>query len=41
MGAGKTEKIRLIRVDIHEVRWEGLTKEHPGGKEASEYAKNL
>lgn len=41
MGAGKNEKIRLIGVDTPEVRWEGLTEEQPGGKEASEYVKNL
>lgn len=38
---GKPEKIRLIGVDTPEVKWEGLTKEQPGGKEASEYVKNL
>lgn len=36
MENGKTEKIRLIGVDTPEVRWEGLTEEQPGGKEASE-----
>ena len=41
MDAGKTEKIRLIGVDTPEVKWEGLTEEQPGGKEASEYVKNL
>ncbi|WP_439490861.1 thermonuclease family protein [Algoriphagus sp.] len=41
MGSGKNEKIRLIGVDTPEVRWEGLTEERPGGKEASEYVKNL
>lgn len=41
MENGKTEKIRLIGVDTPEVRWEGLTEEQPGGKEASEYVKNL
>lgn len=38
---GKPEKIRLIGVDTPEVKWEGLTKEQPGGKEASEYLKKL
>lgn len=38
---GKTEKIRLIGVDTPEVKWEGLTEEQPGGKEASDYIKNL
>lgn len=38
---GKPEKIRLIGVDTPEVKWEGLTEEQPGGKEASEYVKNL
>ncbi|MCE7057579.1 thermonuclease family protein [Algoriphagus sp. AGSA1] len=41
MGAGKNEKIRLIGVDTPEVKWEGLTEEQPGGKEASEYVKNM
>lgn len=41
MGTGKNEKIRLIGVDTPEVRGEGLTEEEPGGKEASEYVKNL
>lgn len=41
MDAGKTEKIRLIGVDTPEVKWEGLTEDQPGGKEASEYVKNL
>lgn len=39
--AGKSVKIRLIGVDTPEVKWEGLTEEQPGGKEASEYVKNL
>ncbi|MDR7130979.1 endonuclease YncB(thermonuclease family) [Algoriphagus sp. 4150] len=34
MDAGKSEKIRLIGVDTPEVKWEGLTEEQPGGKEA-------
>lgn len=38
---GKPEKIRLIGVDTPEVKWEGLTKEQLGGKEASEYLKKL
>lgn len=41
MENGKAEKIRLIGVDTPEVKWEGLTDEQPGGKEASEYVKNL
>lgn len=38
---GNPEKIRLIGVDTPEVEWKGLTKEQPGGKEASEYVKTL
>lgn len=34
MEGAKTEKIRLIGVDTPEVKWEGLTEEQPGGKEA-------
>ncbi|WBL43012.1 thermonuclease family protein [Algoriphagus halophytocola] len=41
MENGKTEKIRLIGVDMPEVKREGLTEEEPGGKEASEYVKHL
>ncbi|MDR7130961.1 micrococcal nuclease [Algoriphagus sp. 4150] len=41
MGVGRTEDTRLIGVDTPEVRWEGLTEEQPGVKEASEYVKNL
>ena len=37
----KDLKVRLIGVDTPEVKWEGLTEEQPGGKEASEYVKNL
>ncbi|WPR77950.1 hypothetical protein [Algoriphagus sp. NG3] len=39
--AGKNKKIRLIGVDTPEVKWEGLAEEQPGGKEASEYVKQL
>ncbi len=37
----KDLKVRLIGIDTPEVKWEGLTEEQPGGKEASEYVKNL
>lgn len=39
--AGKSVKVRLNGVDNAEVKWEGLTEEQPGGKEASEYVKDL
>lgn len=34
-------KVRLTGVDTPEVKWEGLTEEQPGVKEASDYVKSL